>query len=224
MKFLLETHAHTAEVSSCSHLRAAELVRVIHGAGYAGTIITDHFLEDRMLCDTERKYIAHVDWFLRGYRAAREEGEKLGFAVLFGMEIRLTAGPEDYLVYGLEPGALAELHGLLGQTCAQAKRRIDDLGGLLVQAHPYRMGQTIQPPECLHGVEVMNGNPRHDSRNNLALAYADAHGLLMTAGGDVHQVQDAGRGGFIFGRPVTTSADFARALLAGEGQRITAPG
>ena len=28
------------------------------------------------------------------------------------------------------------------------------------------------PPETLDGVEVYNGNPRHDSRNALALAFA----------------------------------------------------
>ena len=45
-------------------------------------------------------------------------------------------------------------------------------------------------PECLHGIEIFNGNPRHDSHNDLARALAEQAGLPGTAGSDFHQVQD----------------------------------
>jgi hypothetical protein len=34
-------------------------------------------------------------------------------------------------------------------------------------------------PAFLDGVEVFNGNPRHDSRNHLAAAFAEENGLVV---------------------------------------------
>jgi len=49
----------------------------------------------------------------------------------------------------------------------------------------------------IDGVEIYNGNPRHNSSNHLALEYARKNGLKMLSGSDFHQVQDAARGGII---------------------------
>jgi bifunctional N-acetylglucosamine-1-phosphate-uridyltransferase/glucosamine-1-phosphate-acetyltransferase GlmU-like protein len=49
----------------------------------------------------------------------------------------------------------------------------------------------------LDGVEVLNLNPRHDSHNDLALAYAEEHHLLMTAGSDCHRPGDEGTTGIL---------------------------
>ena len=63
-------------------------------------------------------------------------------------------------------------------------------------------------------IEVLNANPRHDSHNDRALAYAQAHGLLMTAGSDVHQVGDAG-GASMVCPPFSNGQEFARLLRQG---------
>jgi hypothetical protein len=39
---LIEMHAHSAEHSSCSHVGALALVRLIHAKGFQGLILTDH--------------------------------------------------------------------------------------------------------------------------------------------------------------------------------------
>ena len=70
-------------------------------------------------------------------------------------------------------------------------------GALLVQAHPFRKKCTPAPAEYLDGIEVLNLNPRHDSHNDLALAYAKEHHLIMTAGSDCHRPGDQGTTGIL---------------------------
>ena len=48
-----------------------------------------------------------------------------------------------------------------------------------MQAHPFRTGLTREDPALLDGVEVFNGNARHDSHNDDALRFARENGLLF---------------------------------------------
>ena len=45
----------------------------------------------------------NIDMLYRAYETARDAGEKIGFKVLFGMEIALNNPYRDYLVYGPDP-------------------------------------------------------------------------------------------------------------------------
>ncbi|MCL2545433.1 MAG: PHP domain-containing protein [Clostridia bacterium] len=186
---LVETHAHTAEVSACCMLRAKETVRAAAERGYAAVVITDHNVPGRT------RTAKQCASFARGYELARRAGERLGVAVLPGMELRFDSqGYNDFLVYLPDP-ALCGLRGLPAMGPRAFKRLADERGMLVYQAHPFRPYLFVEPPEVLHGVEVHNGNPRHTNRNALALAYAQAHGLAMLSGSDIHQQGDAGHGG-----------------------------
>ena len=44
-------------------------------------------------------------------------------------------------------------------------------------------------------MEVYNANPRHDSRDALAVHYAQEFGLIGTAGSDCHRTEDIARAG-----------------------------
>ena len=70
-------------------------------------------------------------------------------------------------------------------------------GGLLFQAHPFREYLRCMPAACMDGVGGVNANPRHDSHNDRALAFARENGLLRVAGSDVHQLGDAGAAGIL---------------------------
>ena len=119
--------------------------------------------------------------------AARDGGRAAAFAAEYGCPVsygsydELLADPERVMSEGLEAFA--------------PKYRAD--GALLIQAHPFRGKCTPAPAELLDGVEVLNLNPRHDSRNDLALAYAEEHHLLMTAGSDCHRPGDEGTTGIL---------------------------
>ena len=51
--------------------------------------------------------------------------------------------------------------------------------------------------DLLDGLEVYNGNPRHDSQNDKALSYAEKHNLKMISGSDFHENEDLARGGIV---------------------------
>ncbi|MGI6172749.1 MAG: PHP-associated domain-containing protein [Christensenellales bacterium] len=207
----IETHAHTSEVGPCGRMPAKELVARFADASYAALVVTDHLSEhwNAHLSLTER-----ADEYLSGYRAAREEGEKRGVRVLLGAELRLSfLGDEDFLAYGLSEEQIPSLMEKLDRCpsiCA-LHEVVNGMGGLLYQAHPFRVGLTAQNPLWLDGIEVYNGNPRHDSRNGDALAYATRHRLSMLSGSDAHQVPDVARGGIALSE---MPADFTAYLRA----------
>ena len=91
-----------------------------------------------------------------------------------------------------------------------------EAGALLVQAHPYRKKCTPAFACYLDGVEVLNLNPRHDSRNDRAEEYAALHGLLRTGGSDCHRSEDIAAGGILAEELPEDTAGFVRLLRSGK--------
>lgn len=76
----------------------------------------------------------------------------------------------------------------------------------------FATGLKIVEPKHLDGIETYNGNPRHDSRNEIAKAWAQKFGMLETSGSDFHEREDFARGGVIFSQPVHTGRELVSAL------------
>lgn len=215
-KFICEMHAHTSNTSRCAHISADDMIKDYIKAGYDGIVITDHLnqstyepFKDRALSWKER-----IDILLRGYKAAIEAAEGK-IKVFLGMEIRFIA-PEnmnDYLVYGVTEKFLYENVDIDHMKLPEFSELAHKNGMAIFQAHPFRTGMTVVNPKYLDGVEVYNGCPRHNSRNNIANIWADTHSLLKTSGSDYHEHEDTARGGLIFNREITDNADLAQALL-----------
>ena len=210
----IDLHVHTSEVSLCGKLSAHETMRLYKEKGYDAVVITNHYNSD-----TARHYetVGRSDFFnvyREGYLLAKEEGEALGIRVFNGYEIRFDGSFNDYLVYGL-PDELARNFRWI---CSMSSRDFSVLskenGMLFYQAHPFRNHMTIQPPDILFGIEIKNGNPRHDSRNDVAAAWAEKYGLHKIAGSDCHQTPDAGGTGVITDRDIKTEADLLEMLKA----------
>lgn len=49
--YLYETHCHSSDCSRCGRSTARELVRAYHAAGYAGMVLTDHFVTGNTAVD-----------------------------------------------------------------------------------------------------------------------------------------------------------------------------
>ncbi len=192
-----DVHVHTAEVSSCGKVMASELVRLYREAGYCGVVITDHYYDGFFNSLGDIGWEEKVDRFLLGFHIAREEGEKIGLSVIPGIEIRFTENPNDYLVYGVDEAFLKDYKELYKIGLSAFKKLAEGKGLLVYQAHPFRPGMVPVDPACLDGVEVFNGNPRHNSRNHEALAFALKHHLKMISGSDFHQGEDLAKGGII---------------------------
>ena len=212
----IEAHAHTGEVSLCAKMNAAEMVRQCKAAGCDAVIVTDHYTPEFFARDlAQDAYAARVDDFYAGYRAAKAEGDILGVKVFPALEVRIDAGKEDYLIYGVSPEELKALGNLAYLTLEQLRDKVHSTpNGLLIQAHPFRGYLNCQPAHLLDGVEVNNANPRHNSHNDRALAFAQANALLQTSGSDVHELGDAGSA-MMTCPPFADIGEFARLLKNG---------
>lgn len=213
--YKFDTHVHTSEVSACGIVPGSEMVRLYKEAGYSGVIITDHFHSDFFDQFPDLPWQEKVAHFLSGYRAARAEGEKIELTVLLGMEIRFPEAFNDYLVYGFDETFLMEHEDVYAIGLEKFHGLIQGSNIRIYQAHPFRDDMERVNPKFLDGAEVMNGNPRHDSRNHLARSYAQEHSLKMLAGSDSHQVGDVGRSGILTPRPIQSIGEFV-ALLDGD--------
>ena len=188
-----ELHAHTAPVSVCAKLTARQMVRAVAKKGYYGIVVTDHYNPERFEGKTRGKAFAEeIHHLFGGFREAASAGAEEGVTVLCSSELRITAGKEDYLLYGLTEDIALEVGFLADLPLERVRERLQPHGILIVQAHPCRPGLRTADSRLLDGVEVVNGNPRHQNNNDRAFRFAQAHGLLMTRGSDVHESGDEG--------------------------------
>lgn len=218
-----ELHAHTSECDLVAQLSGAELVRAYADQGYSGMVITDHYFSiffDWFGNELEGKSPKEIiGRWLRGYESARNEGEKIGFTVLPGAEVRIDGTINDYLIYGLEVGDLYRLP-LLNRMAS-----IDEVLDLLpdhtcvVHAHPFRENMTIRDPGRFFGIEVHNGGT-DPFRNQLAKVWAEHYGKAMTSGSDCHGPWAVGKGGIITETPILTPTDLINTLHGGAYQLI----
>ncbi|MDD4369446.1 MAG: PHP domain-containing protein [Oscillospiraceae bacterium] len=202
--YRLATHFHTKESSPCGHIPAAEGVAAYAKAGFQGIVVTDHFSEsvwgrpERWGGSGQQSWNALLEAYMSGWHAAAAAGHKLGLDIFLGLELRFPDNLNDFLVYGVTlpflqqhpwcyNGSLEAFHDLA---------QVHDL--LVVQAHPFRSMCHPANPAWLDGIEVYNGNPRHDSHNDRALTWAQQTGLLQTAGDDYHQTEDCLGAGLLF--------------------------
>lgn len=217
-----ELHLHTGETSTCGRIKGAEVAGLYKAAGYDGIVVTDHYhrgyFEKNFYSRPAKRatWFEKIDKYLSGYRGALEAGKRLGLTVLLGMEIRFDGSSNDYLVYGVDEAFLRENPELYSLGLSNFRRCLQEKLGdgqfLIYQAHPFRPGVTPADPADLDGVEVYNGNPRHNSRNHLALHFAQKNRLKQISGSDFHRRVDLARGGMIFPEKVTTNRQLLQLL------------
>ena len=87
MKYKYEMHLHTKEASRCGRSSAVEMVRHFKERGYTGIFVTDHFIgHGSSFAEEDMPWEEQVEMLVRGYRAAKEEGDRVGLNVFFGFE------------------------------------------------------------------------------------------------------------------------------------------
>jgi len=192
MASLYETHLHTKEGSACGVSRGREYVKRYLDLGYTGIIITDHFFRGNCAVDRSLPWEKWVHKFCRGYEEAREEGARRGLDVFFGWEE--TFSGDDYLIYGLDKDWLLEHPEVKRWTRKEQFDEVRRYGGCVVQAHPFRQHYYINcihlSSGCVDAVEVANAGNSEVSYDALAWLYAKKLGLPVTAGSDIHYVED----------------------------------
>ena len=182
-----ETHTHTAEVSRCSLISAAELVRGYKQLGFSGVWITDHFLNGNTTVPAHLPWEDRVREFCRGYYNAYREGRRIGIDVFFGWEYSYRG--TDLLTYGLDPQWLMAHPEVMKLHINEYCDLVHAHGGFIAHAHPFREANYIDLirllPRKVDAVEVVN-TCRTEFENKMARQYADNYGLLKIAGSDNH--------------------------------------
>ena len=227
MRYLYETHLHTAEVSKCASSRGADYIAAYIDKGYTGIIVTDHFFNGNCALPRRLPWKEWVNQFCIGYERAKEEGDKRGLDVFFGWEETFDSG-DDYLVYGLDKKWLLEHEQVRNWTRGEQYRIVKQSGGCVVQAHPFRQRDYIQrivlSTGCADGVEVANcGNAV--SFDSLAYRYAKKLGKTMTAGTDIHNVSNVYDGnvlGVYLNKKLNNITDYVKAICNNEIAGINA--
>lgn len=216
-----EMHCHTKWCSACAHNTPEEMAAAYYNAGYAGMVLTDHFLLGNTAVDRSLPWEDKMRAYWRAYEAAKAWAEGKDFHVLFGIEHYYGDGKE-VLTYGIDLDFLLrhpDLHNYpLEDYCAA----VHEAGGFLSHAHPFRRAAYINdsvPPQVEHmdAVETFNFY-NAEEENQQAARLAQETGLLTTSGGDEHIFtgEAIGRAGVVFAEPPKDKEELVGLLRSGD--------
>ncbi len=226
MWYRYETHMHSREGSACGKASAADMVRAYHAAGYAGAVLTDHFIFGNTAVPRDLPWAERMQRYYDAYLSAKPLADELDFDLLFGIE-HGYGNNKELLIYGITVEFLKENPDIPSLSVEEFGRRIHAAGGYISHAHPYRNKAYIKNPHIepttspCDAIEVFNYSDP-DETNEKAGALAERLGLARTSGADAHAAdyEGIGRAGLAFPRRLRTGEAFVAALRAGEGRLI----
>ena len=218
--YIYELHQHTSAVSACAHETPEEVVRGLKKAGFSGVVMTEHFYHGNTAVRRHQAWEDFVRPYEETFERAKKAAEKLEFDVLFGIEEGVGGGKE-VLIYGITPAFLYAHPELRDIALPELSDLVRAEGGLVVQAHPFRVRDYIRAPweelpaECLDGIEVHNAC-NDDLSNMRAEALAEKHGLIAIAGSDAHTPNSRAQAGIACDKRIRTERELADILREGE--------
>ncbi len=198
----IDLHCHTFPLSSCSGIRPHELILRAKEAGLGGVCLTEH---NRL-------------WPRDEISRLRDEFD---FPVFRGMEVTTRDG--DILAFGLEEEP-TEI-----PSAAELRQRVDDVGGFLVAAHPFRgflmftfvqlslsLERAAGRPvfQSVHAIEAYNSNVT-EQETKIALDVGKHLSLPCVAGSDAHAAADVGKYSTVFSNSIRTDEELLAQLRAG---------
>jgi len=213
MEYIYETHMHTCQASACGRSTGKEHARFYKAAGYTGIIMTDHFFRGNTAVDRRLPWEVRIDRFWSGYEDAKEEGDRIGLDVFFGLEQNFQG--DEYLIYGLTKEYMKAHPEMEHWTRRQQLEEVHKAGGCVIQAHPFRirgyMDRIRLGQRFCDGIEAANaGNePLDDAR---AYLFGRELGLVMTAGSDNHLSPAAVTYGVKLKKRLTSILDYVKII------------
>ncbi len=209
MSMEFDIHTHSSQGSACSRMSVEDLVQAACKKGLSGICITDH------------------DYCWDPGNLAKLHNES-GVQVYSGVELSTPVG--EILVYGVHQPLL-----YLREDLSKLTLRVEELGGVMVAAHPFRMDfgvstlsreeRGLEPIDieelCRRSVfsfvntlEIFNG--RSSWREILAAQKAAAIlGKKGTGGSDAHSTLSVGSCVTVFDYPVLNEAQLVSQLRKG---------
>ena len=217
-----ETHLHTSVSSACSRFTPEEVIEKYVRLGYAGVFVTDHYLRGNSSVPKDLPYEERVARYFDGYRAVKKCAKGSGLDVFCGVEITYIG--TDFLFYGLEEKWYRDNPDIMTESPKDLLLRARNAGALIFQAHPYRQKDYIPHirlfPGEVEGLEIIN-TTENERSNNLAKILADAYGLRVSAGSDIHRSNQIHLAGMEFDKKLKSEQDFVDRIRRGEGNIFT---
>ena len=214
-----EMHIHTSPCSGGgSDIR--DHIDTLIQKGYSGMVVTNHFYNGDTRIDRSLSWEDFVDAYRQDYLYGLAYAAERDFDLLFGLEEHVGEGRE-ILIYGITPDLIAAHPELKTFDPIAYAEVVHKAGGLIYQAHPYRIAPWITNPgpldylDKLDGIEVFNAG-NHAPWNKQAQMLADERGLSCTSGSDGHGTDTAGRAGIAAKERIRSNADLARILKSGD--------
>ncbi len=214
-----ETHLHTSQGSACGHSTGAEMARAHKEQGYTGIFVTDHFFNGNSAVDRKLPWKEKIELFCKGYEDAKEEGDKIGLDVFFGLEYGVTAA--EFLMYNIDKQFLLDCEDFDKWNPKKAFDAVHEAGGFIVHAHPFRERDYIDHiklfPRHVDGVEAINGaHFDHLEFNDRAIIYARMYDLPVTAGSDTHSTRCMYGSGVETPEKIVVPLDYLRLMKEGK--------
>jgi len=226
MSFKTELHCHT-NFSGCSNVPAADMVEKYVAAGYSTVVVTNHFNPGHLSRE------GSFDKLVRGYFDAIEEARAAAegkLNIIAGMELTTHYMPNDFLLYGITEEFVRGIGEDIFSTAPwHFKSRFEGEDIIVIQAHPFRFGQTTVDPIHVHGIEVFNGHTGQYSHNSFTkqwIKYMEGlgkigDGFILTSGTDHHDDCHYPTGGIETECEIKTSEDLLSVLRSGNYELIT---
>ncbi len=194
---LIDLHCHT-KYSGDNQLEPADLIHAARSCGLDAICITEH----DSYCASEP--VLEI--------AVRE-----GFTVFRGVEINTDKG--HILAFGVRDDSWEEKTGYYSRIEA-VRPVVEDCGGILVPAHPFRMvgaasaANVLFDMDYIAAIEVLNGenNEHENALAEKAWAKLDLPGI---GGSDCHFARDVGRCATWFEKSVSTIEELVEEIKAG---------
>lgn len=191
---IIDLHTHTHPASYDTFLKPGDLISRAKERGLEGLCLTEH------------------DQFWEGKKVAKlARGHD--FLVLPGVEINTDEG--HLLVFGLERYVFGMHHPDF------LRRLVDEAGGAMILAHPYRRRLSAGNPQkeqhifsLVDAVEVLNGNGSQ-KENDFSQELCRRLGLRGTGGSDAHNLSDIPSYATSFEREIHSLRELIVELKAG---------
>ena len=222
MFYRYETHCHENLCSKCAHSSPAEMVRAYKAAGFTGLILTDHFIHGYNCVDPTLPWAQRMQYYYNAYLQAKEEGDRLDFDVIFGIE-HAHGGGQEVLVYGIDLEFLLAHPEIESANLEAFSALVHGAGGILIQAHPYRYGGWEVPVrlDLVDGIEIYNAG-NEAQRNAMALEKAMEKTCILTAGADSHATWEerVGTAGIALPYRISDGRSLVAALQKGDHKMV----
>ncbi len=217
--FKTELHCHSLDISECARVNTSDIIEKFTASGYSTLVLSNHFNYGTMKFNKATNWADFIDKFVGAYEKLKRDAEGR-LNILLGAELRFNENINDYLLFGITKEFLLAHPEIFDLNPEKLYPILKENGILIVQAHPFRNGMTVIRPTFLDGVEAFNGHTGHDSRNEIANAWADKYNLIKTSGTDFHYKDVPANAGILTKMEITSMPQLVDILKNGNYELI----